>query len=91
MPGYVAKALERFKVISTHELTILCPSHQQYKAQHAHEQTHHLQAQQLTHSLLQQIVGVFLYLARCVDGLATISVNKLSSAQSTPTTAVCLT
>jgi hypothetical protein len=54
--------------------------------QHAHEQTHHLQAAADT-LLLQQIVGVFLYLARCVDGLATISVNKLS-AQSTPTTAV---
>jgi hypothetical protein len=39
-------------------------------------------------TLLQQIAGTFLYLARCADGLATIAINRLSSAQSHPTAAV---
>jgi hypothetical protein len=91
MPGYVAKALERFKVIKGPRVDNPMPfTPTKYKRgpQHAHEADSSPPGTAADTLLLQQIVGVFLYLARCVDGLATISVNKLSSAQSTPTTAV---
>jgi hypothetical protein len=91
MPGYVAKALERFQVVKGPRVDNPMPfTPTKYKRgpQHAHASDESPPGTAADTLLLQQIVGVFLYLARCVDGLATIAVNKLSSAQSTPTVAV---
>jgi hypothetical protein len=93
MPGYVDKALERFHVVRGPKVM----SPMRYTPPHYSKGTPQEPTDPQAHAtpgtaadqlLLQQIVGTFLYLARCVDGITTIAVNTLSSAQSDPNSAV---
>jgi hypothetical protein len=93
MPGYVEKALERFGVVRgpkvNSPMRFTPPRYgtgtQQEPEEHPDSAVPGTAADTLR---LQQIVGTFLYLARCVDGITTIAVNSLSSGQSNPTALV---
>jgi hypothetical protein len=92
MPGYVAKSLERFHVVRGPTRVDSPMRHTERRntrgPQRAHEADTSAPGTPADTERLQQIVGTYLYLARCVDGLATIAINTLSSAQSRPTAQV---
>jgi hypothetical protein len=91
MPGYVDKALQRFHVTRgptrvNSPMRFTPPRYATGTPQvGANETDTSAKGTAADTARLQEIVGVFLYLARCVDGLATIAINRLSSAQSKPT------
>ena len=91
MPGYVKKALIRFKRLqvkgANSPITYVKPNYGPYTQQVTPEiQSEPLTAEQRLE--LQEIVGVFLFYARAVDPLMITAINKIGSAQATATTQI---
>jgi hypothetical protein len=89
MPDYVRKALERFNTVLANHVTdsplrYTAPTYGRGVQQPTEEDTS-LPLSRADTKLVQQIVGVFLYYARCVDPTMLTALNKLASVQSKPT------
>jgi hypothetical protein len=91
IPGYVAKALERFKVVKNSRPTntpchYVAPRYGVKGAQApAADDSPLLDAAGKTR--IQQIIGVFLFYARAVDPTMLVALGRLSSQQAAPTEA----
>ena len=88
MPGYVGKALRRFKVPVPRHIVhspAYCPPIVYAKAQlvDVPDTTDPLTSAEITH--VQQVIGVFLFYARCIDPTISTVLNKLSKQLSSPT------
>lgn len=89
MPGYIAKALNRFRPAGVHgspSPSLYEPVHN-YGSREPQDATHDASAPLDDAAVLelQQIVGVFLYYARAIDSTMLTSVCELASALSHPT------
>ena len=88
MPGYVGKALCRFRVPVPKrriDAPAYCPPPNYSKAQlvDPEDMTEPLRKEEITH--IQQVIGVFLYYARCIDITAITTLNKMSKQLAKPT------
>jgi hypothetical protein len=89
MPNYVRKALERFEITAADHVTdspllYTPPSYGKAKQQYAVEDTSPLLSPARV-TLLQQVIGVFLYYARAVDPTMLMALSRFASEQSRAT------
>ena len=92
MPDYVANALTRFGIVKTGHgtdspLLYTKPVYGSKVQQLSTEDSSPYLSAPDT-KFIQEVVGVFLYYARCVDPTMLTAVNKIGSKQARPTTAV---
>jgi hypothetical protein len=85
MPGYVEKALQRFGVIrnshATHSPILFTPHQYGRVAQELPPEDTSPSLTQPEKSLIQQIIGVFLFYSRSVDSTMLTALNKLALTQ----------
>ena len=91
IPGYVKKAMQRFKrteLKGADSPIIYVPPNYSTRQQHApmYEPSIPLNAAEIQE--LQEIVGVFLFYARAVDPTMLTAINKIASRQSNPTSLI---
>ena len=89
MPGYVHKALKRFRRLNLRGADSPCIYTPPQYGKHAHDVLPDPPSELLTpeqHKELQEIVGVFLFYARAVDPTMLTPLSKIASKQAKPTT-----
>ena len=89
MPGYVHKALKRFRRLNLRGADSPCIYTPPQYGKHTHDVLPDPPSELLTpeqHKELQEIVGVFLFYARAVDPTMVTPLSKIASKQAKPTT-----
>ena len=91
MPGYVQKALQRFKrsytVGADSPITYVPPRYGKYQ-QEIHPDAPSMPLTPAEKLELQEVVGVFLFYARAVDPTMLTAINKIGSRQAKPTSLI---
>ena len=91
MPGYVQKALQRFKrrytIRADSPIIYVPPRYGKYQ-QEIHPDAPSMPLTPAEKLELQEVVGVFLFYARAVDPTMLTAINKIGSRQAKPTSLI---
>jgi hypothetical protein len=89
MPGYVTAALKRFNIAPSNRFTrspaVYIPPKYGKHIQYVDDDLQLPKLDPTRAKFIQQVIGVFLYYSRAVDGTMFTTINKLATRQSHPT------